>query len=162
MNHYRKIDFTYDCLDGKAQELYNQGILSGLLIHQGYYVMPLPHDSDGADFIAIPLTPHHVSQEIHIQLKSRPSTDPKYLAKGIKIAFPNDGEWFILDYDEWHEYITSNFSAGDHCPWSSEKLGRRHLESLRQMALFDFYSSDPSSSSINSSKKQTRLTPTIV
>lgn len=156
------IDFIYSGLDSKAKELYNMGVLSGLLIHHGYYTVPLPHDTNGADFIAIPLVPHDVKEELHIQLKSRPTTDPKYAKKNLHIAFPVRGEWFVMEYDAWHEFAEKKIVfVAKNGKWSNEVVRQEYLPELRDMNCFDFYSENANLNFEKSRRRRTWLVPEI-
>lgn len=85
----------YDRLNSRQRENYNFQKLSGLLADYGFVTMRLSDDWNGADFIAN----HMDGQFLRVQLKSRWSIHRKYEGKGLWIAFPSDGAWYLIEHD---------------------------------------------------------------
>jgi len=98
----------YEKLKPKQKEIYNFQKLASVLADYGFNCMKLPDDWQGADFIAY----HKDGNEtLKIQLKSRLSIDKKYLGKGLHVAFPLKGCWYMVEHDRLVEL------AGEKTNW---------------------------------------------
>ena len=86
----------YSDLNARAKENYNAAQLGAALAHYGYFAMKLTDDFNGADLIAL----REGEPPMMIQLKSRPTIDRKYMAKGLYMSFPVDGRWCVILHDE--------------------------------------------------------------
>ena len=86
----------YSDLNARAKENYNAAQLGAALAHYGYFAMKLTDDFNGADLIAL----REGEPPMMIQLKSRPTIDRKYMAKGLYMSFPVDGRWCEILHDE--------------------------------------------------------------
>lgn len=96
----------YSNLNAKQKEIYNFQKLSSILADYGFHCHKLSDDWNGADFIA----QHFESKEtIYVQLKSRITIDKKYDQSplDIWIAFPSDGNWYLLPHSELKKSILS-------------------------------------------------------
>ena len=92
MNRQR-IDYTQ--LNSRAQENYNADKLGALMADYGYHCMRLSDDFNGADMIAL----REGEETLHIQLKGRVMIKPEYMNKGLYIAFPIKGDFYVLLHD---------------------------------------------------------------
>jgi hypothetical protein len=87
--------------DGKSKEAFNIAQLAALLARSQQFLIRLPFDANGADVLAYnPAT----LKTIPVQVKSRLGTHPKYVGKGLYMAFPtwegtNRQRWFLLPHD---------------------------------------------------------------
>jgi len=89
-----KID--YRKLNPRAQENFLYAKLASQLADYGYTSLRLSDDYNGADLIAL----REGEAALHIQLKGRITIKPEYMNKGLYIAFPIDGEFYVLPHDE--------------------------------------------------------------
>ena len=85
-------------------EVINRNIVVTLLLQHGYNVF-LPVYDDGIDFIV-----HRRSDDriLKVQLKSRWTIDRKYKGRGIWVAFPYRGDWYLVP----HETLMETAPAG--------------------------------------------------
>ena len=88
-----KVDYTK--LNSRAQENYNADKLGALMADYGYHCMRLSDDFNGADMIAL----REGAETLHIQLKGRVMIKPEYMNKGLYIAFPINGDFYVLLHD---------------------------------------------------------------
>ena len=86
----------YKDLTSKQKEIYNFQKVAGLLPEHGYNCIKLSDDWQGVDFLA-----YHKDgdQTLKVQLKARCTVDQKYLGRDIYIAFPCDGQWYLIPHD---------------------------------------------------------------
>jgi hypothetical protein len=87
--------------DGKSKEAFNTAQLGAVLARRQEYLLRLPFDSNGADVLAY--NPETLTT-IPIQVKSRLSTNPKYLGKNLYMAFPvwmseTRQSWYLVPHD---------------------------------------------------------------
>ena len=87
---------AYAELNSRQQERFNFQKVSALLADYGFATLKLDDDWQGADFIAV----HRYGEHLKVQLKSRLTFDEKYRGKNIYIAFPNGGNWYLVNHDE--------------------------------------------------------------
>lgn len=86
----------YETLNSRQRENYNFQKVSALLADYGFVTMRLSDDWNGADFIA-----NHIDGTfLRVQLKSRWGIHRKYEGKGLWMAFPCDGVWYLVEHDE--------------------------------------------------------------
>lgn len=82
----------YQHLNSRQKENYNFHKVAAVLADYGYNSLRLTDDFEGADFIAL----HKDGEQfLKVQLKGRLTFAKKYLNKGIYIAFPSKGAWFL-------------------------------------------------------------------
>ncbi|KKL88542.1 hypothetical protein LCGC14_1923670 [marine sediment metagenome] len=88
---------NYASLNPRQKETYNFQKVSAILADYGFATIKLNDDWNGADFIA-----QHIDGETYlkVQLKGRLTFNKKYQKKGLHIAFPYDGDWYLYDHDE--------------------------------------------------------------
>jgi len=92
----------YESLNSKQREIYNFQKIAAVLADYGFNCMKLSDDWQGADFIAY----HKDGNEtLKIQLKARVSIDKKYLGKGLYVAFPLNGFWYMVEHDRLVEFV---------------------------------------------------------
>jgi len=96
--------FKYQDLSPRQKEAYNYHKLAAILADYGYTCVKLFDDWNGADFIAVSVSNDSV---LRIQLKARFAFQKKYLGKGLFIAFPIDGKWYICD----HDYLVEEYES---------------------------------------------------
>lgn len=95
---------SYKRLNSRQQEGYNLAKLQAVLADYGYVCLPLTADWHGADLIA-----HHVDgHDLLIQLKGRLTLRPHYRGKGLWIAFPYRGDWFLFPHDEIQDAVRTH------------------------------------------------------
>jgi frataxin-like iron-binding protein CyaY len=87
----------YDTLNARQKELFNFQKVAATLADYGFNCIKLTDDWQGADFLA-----YHVNgtTTLKIQLKSRITIQRKYLDKGIWMAFPYKGFWYLIEHDQ--------------------------------------------------------------
>ena len=88
---------NYADLSSKQKEIFNFQKIAGALADYGFNCIKLADDWQGADFLA-----YHKDgeQTLKVQLKARVTIDRKYLGKGLFMAFPNKGIWYLVQHDE--------------------------------------------------------------
>jgi len=92
----------YKQLNAKQKENYNYQKLSAVLADYGFVTMRLTADWNGADLIA-----QHIDGDtiLKIQLKGRLTFCGKYIGKGLHLAFPYKGDWYLYPHDELLERV---------------------------------------------------------
>jgi hypothetical protein len=86
---------SYESLNSRQRENYNFQKVSALLADYGFVTLRLSDDWNGADFIAN----HMDGTFLRVQLKSRWGINRKYEGKGLWMAFPSDGVWYLVEHD---------------------------------------------------------------
>lgn len=86
---------SFKALNSKQQEAYNRAKVAARLADFGFLCLPLSSDWQGADFLAYHIDGH----TRRVQLKSRLTIARKYIGKGLSIAFPVDGLWYLVEHD---------------------------------------------------------------
>ena len=86
----------YSDLNPKQKEVYNFHKVAAILADYGFNCIKLSDDWQGADFIA-----YHRDRKdtLKVQLKSRLTVDKKYVGKGLYVAFPVKGTWYLIEHD---------------------------------------------------------------
>lgn len=116
MNLHR---IQYSKLNSKQKELYNFQKLAGILADYGYNCIKLADDWEGADFLAY----HIDGNETHkIQLKGRLTIAKKYIDKDIYIAFPLNGDWFVIAHAELIKLIEAHTNWLNTSSWIDSGL----------------------------------------
>ena len=92
---FRLID--YKDLNARQKENYNFQKVSAVLAEYGFVTLRLTDDWQGADFIA-----QHIDGKtfLRVQLKGRLTLNKKYQGKGLYVAFPHKGNWYIYEHDK--------------------------------------------------------------
>jgi hypothetical protein len=103
---------SYEDLSSKQREIFNFQKVAALLADYGFNCIKLADDWQGADFLA-----YHKDgdQTLKVQLKGRLTIDKKYAGKGLHMAFPVHGVWYIIEHDALVEL------CGIHTPWLTTK-----------------------------------------
>jgi len=122
----------YDDLNARQKENYNFQKVAAILADFGFVSLRLSDDWQGADFIA-----QHVDGEtfLKVQLKARLTFNKKYIGKGLYVAFPEEGDWYLYEHDELLPQVLEATSVSGTESWkirggySFSKLGRK-LKSL--------------------------------
>ena len=104
---------TYESLNSRQRENFNFMKLSALLADYGFITMRLSDDWNGADFIA-----SHMDGKtfLRVQLKSRWGIFKKYEGKDLWIAFPSDGDWYLVEHDKMVDWA-KNFHITETPSW---------------------------------------------
>ena len=108
---------NYADLSSKQKEIFNFQKIAGALADYGFNCIKLADDWQGADFLA-----YHKDgeQTLKVQLKARVTIDRKYLGKGLFMAFPNKGIWYLVQHDELVRI------AGETTPWLRTASWKEH------------------------------------
>jgi hypothetical protein len=141
---FKKVD--YDDLKAKQKELFNFQKIAATLADYGFNCIKLADDWQGADFLA-----YHIdgTTTLKVQLKSRVTIDQKYLGKGLWIAFPHGGFWYLIEHDCLVEKI------GKHTAWlRSDSWTNSQTNSKRE---FGGYSSTSINSGLLESLREDRI-----
>lgn len=125
----------YDDLNGRQQENFNYHKVSAALADYGYTTLRLTDDYNAGDFLAV-----HISGDVlSVQLKSRFTVARRYDGKGLYIAFPDRGDWFIGPHDDARRLLeevqghpTSFNSAGE---WHQARLSAALRARLKDWCL---------------------------
>jgi len=80
----------------QVREVINRNIVVSLALEQGFNAF-LPVYDGGIDFILYRESDGEVRQ---VQLKGRRMIDKKYIGRNIWMAFPIDGDWYMVPHDE--------------------------------------------------------------
>jgi hypothetical protein len=125
------VKINYEQLNSKQKEIYNFQKIGAVLADYGFNCIKLADDWQGADFIAY----HKDGQDtLKIQLKSRLTISKKYLNKGLHLAFPLNGEWYLVD----HDFLVAK--ARQNTPW---------LESVSWVKDGTYHTASPSDALLN-------------
>ncbi len=99
----------------KKTEIYNFQKLSAVLADYGFCTIKLQDDWYGADLIAQNMnfdnTNNYNVEYLKIQLKGEAGGvfNKKYEGKGIWIAFPYKGEWYLYPHDAMYEVFAKEY-----------------------------------------------------
>jgi len=98
----------YNSLNARQKELFNFQKITATLADCGYNCIKLADDWQGADFLA-----YHINGKttLKVQLKSRLTIDQKYSDKDIWMAFPYEGDWYLIE----HVHLVDK--VGKHTKW---------------------------------------------
>lgn len=136
----------YISFNNRSKEIYNAGVLQGLLAVKGYYLQPYLNDYKGADFIIVPLNSDDgTKEEYRLQLKSVPTVDPKYYGNNnnLCMAFPfhvkssNQIQWLIVDYNKFEDWVRNEtpYKFRKDNTWSSRGMSQKYLAELMEKTL---------------------------
>jgi hypothetical protein len=120
---------AYDDLNARQKENYNFLKVSAVLADYGFMTMRLSDDWQGADFIA----PHVDGEFLKVQLKSRLTFDKRYRNKGLCVAFPEAGSWYLYPHDELLDRVLTETEVAASESWTQE--GRYSYPYLSQRLL---------------------------
>ena len=88
---------AYRDLSAKQKEIYNFQKIAGVLADYGFNCIKLHDDWQGADFLAYHKDGEHT---LMVQLKARLTIAKKYQGKGVHMAFPVNGTWYLIPHDD--------------------------------------------------------------
>lgn len=129
----RKLAVTGTQLSSGAIEVVNRNALVSLALTKGYIAF-LPVYDAGVDLI---LYNEETDDVLKVQLKSRWTIDTKYIGRGIAIAFPDRGCWYLVPHDdlvtmaEGYGFTGQNSWTKPRGAYSYAPLSRRMIEDLR-------------------------------
>lgn len=105
----------YKDLDARQKENYNYQKLAGVLADYGFVTMRLSSDWNGADLIA-----QHINGDtfLKVQLKARFTFCNRYVGKGLYIAFPRRGDWYLYPHDEMLEQVNNMIGIKSTTSWN--------------------------------------------
>lgn len=117
----------YSALNARQRENYNAAKLAAALTDYGFACQRLTDDWQGADLIAL-----HVDGEtvLRIQLKSRLTFKREYIGKGLRLAFPDAGSWYLCPHDELLQEVLGGTSVAGTKSW--KERGEYHFPRLSQ------------------------------
>lgn len=132
----RKIKYTE--LNSWQREIFNFQKIAARLADYGFNCIKLADDWQGADFLA-----YHKDGDntLKVQLKSRLTISKKYHAKSLYIAFPINGDWYLMEHDvlvalvEQHTKWLNSESWCKHGDYSSSKPNKNLVLSLAEWKL---------------------------
>lgn len=117
----------YEDLNAKQKEIYNFQKVSAKLADYGFNCIKLADDWHGADFLAY----HKDGEEtLKVQLKGRLLVNQSYQGKNLYMAFPLDGEWYLVPHDAIVDHFRSETSYLDSPSWTQN--GAYHAGSPNQ------------------------------
>lgn len=104
----------YKDLDARQKENYNYQKLAAALADYGFVTLRLSSDWNGADLIA-----QHIDGDtfLKVQLKARFTFCKKYIGKGLYIAFPRRGDWYLYPHDELLEQVDQMIGLKNTSSW---------------------------------------------
>lgn len=120
-------------LPSEAIEVINRNALVSLALTKGYVAF-LPVYDGGVDFI---LYNEETDDVQKVQLKSRWTIHTKYQGRGIAVAFPDRGCWYLVPHDELIRMAESyGFTASESWTkpggaYSYAPLSKRMIEDLQ-------------------------------
>lgn len=125
----------YAKLNARQKEQFNFQKVAATLADYGFNCIKLADDWHGADFLA-----HHVegSISLRVQLKARLTIQKKYVGKGIWIAFPHKGFWYLVEHDRLVDKVRDNTDWLQTESWkrgngySSSSINRKLLNVLAE------------------------------
>jgi hypothetical protein len=127
-------------LSGGAIEVVNRNALVSLALTKGYIAF-LPVYDAGVDLI---LYNEVTNDVLKVQLKSRWTIDTKYLKRGIAIAFPDRGCWYLVPHDdlvimaERYGFTARNSWTKPNGAYSYAPLSKRMVEDLQPFRFESF------------------------
>jgi len=129
----------YKDLDARQKENYNYQKLAAVLADYGFVTMRLSSDWKGADLIA-----QHISGDtILVQLKGRLTFCQKYIGKGLYIAFPRQGEWYLYPHDEFLDKVNAIIRIKNTPSWIKKGVYSFPSLSNRLYQLLNQYQVEP-------------------
>ena len=109
---------NYADLSSPQKENFNFQKVSAVLADYGFATIRLTDDWNGADFLAL----HKDGETLKIQLKSRLTICSKYQDKGLWVAAPHAGGWFVYPHDESMPLIEAAASFLNSQSWQQDGL----------------------------------------
>lgn len=107
----------YAELNGRQKEIYNFQKLAALLSDFGFNCIKLSDDWNGADFIAF----HHQRDlTLRVQLKGGLEIHKKYQGKGLHMAFPIKGTWYLIEHDLLVDFCGAYATYLDTKEWNAK------------------------------------------
>jgi len=129
---------NYNDLNAKQKEVYNFQKIASILADYGFNSIKLADDWQGADFLA-----YHKDGErtLKVQLKGRLTVAKKYRGKDLYMAFPIDGDWYLIPHDDLLEIVfaktkwaqTESWTAGG--VYSASRPSKEVVEALSAFKL---------------------------
>jgi hypothetical protein len=118
---WRSEKIVYKDLNARQQEAYNFQKVAAALADYGFNCIKLQDDWLGADFLAL-----HKDKELtlKVQLKGRPGVARKYEAKGLHLAFPQRGSWYLIEHDTFLELVREHLDWLSTDSWLGEGKGK--------------------------------------
>ena len=131
-----KVD--YDSLNARQKEIFNFQKIAATLADFGFNCIKLADDWQGADFLA-----YHVNgtTTLKVQLKSRVTIHEKYRGKGLWMAFPHGGSWYLIEHDRLVEKVAGETDWLESNSWKnthwycSSSINPGLLDSLAEIRL---------------------------
>ena len=106
----------YANLNARQKETYNFQKVAALLADYGFNCIKLTDDWQGADFLAY----HKDGRDtLRVQLKARVHIDKKYCEKGLFMAFPIDGDWYLIAHDDLVKLVGETTNWLETASWKS-------------------------------------------
>jgi frataxin-like iron-binding protein CyaY len=139
-SHFKKIPYTQ--LNGKQKELFNFQKIAATFADYGFNCIKLADDWQGADFLAYNAGD---TSTLKVQLKSRLTINKKYCEKQLWMAFPYDGNWYVIEHDSLVRKVGEHTKWLDTSSWkdkggySSTSINPGLLESLIEDRLGQVY-----------------------
>jgi hypothetical protein len=132
------IKIKYTELNSRQQEIFNFQKIAARLADYGFNCIKLADDWQGADFLA-----YHKDGDntLKVQLKSRLTISKKYLDKSLFIAFPINGDWYLMGHDvlvalvEQHTKWLASESWCKHSGYSSANPNKNLVVALAEWKL---------------------------
>lgn len=132
----------YGSLNARQKEQFNFQKIAATLAEYGFNCIKLADDWMGADFLA-----YHVNgaTTLKVQLKSRLVINGKYRDKGIWIAFPHKGNWYLIEHDQLVRKAGESTHWLDSASWkdkqwySSDAVNKALLNSLDENRIGPVY-----------------------
>ncbi|MFZ5863294.1 MAG: hypothetical protein ACOYXR_10705 [Nitrospirota bacterium] len=129
---------SYPRLKPLQKEIYNFQKVAGHLADYGFNCIKLADDWQGADFLA-----YHKdgSRTLKVQLKARLTIDKKYVRKGLYMAFPIRGAWYLIEHDALVGLVKRNTNWLESPSWqerggySSRSPNKKLISSLTKSKL---------------------------
>jgi hypothetical protein len=129
----------YKDLDARQKENYNYQKLAAVLADYGFVTMRLSSDWKGADLIA-----QHINGDtILVQLKGRLTFCQKYIGKGLYIAFPRRGDWYLYPHDEFLEEVNAISRIKNTPSWTKKGIYSFPSLSKKLYQLLNQYQVEP-------------------
>lgn len=113
----------YAELNSRQKEIYNFQKVAALLADYGFNCIKLTDDWQGADFLAY----HKDGMDtLRVQLKSRISIYQKYVEKGLHMAFPARGNWYLVEHDVLVELVRESTNWLETSSWRNDGYSSPH------------------------------------
>ncbi len=117
--HFTKVE--YNNLNSRQKEVFNFHKVAAALADYGFNCLKLTDDWEGADFLAYRMVDSGGANTLKVQLKGRLTIDQKYIGKGIWIAFPLKGAWYLVEHDGLVEKVRQTTNWLNTASWMEGK-----------------------------------------